>query len=253
MNNIERRQTILGYLREKGSVNTIDLAKELNVSSMTIRRDLSRFADEGIVSLEYGGAILIDGSLHELSMNMKQDERQQEKQRIAAYCAQRVHNGDTVFLDAGTTVAEIAKLLTHHSDLTVMTHSLLVANILANASDVRLIMCPGIFRSKSMAFMGQLTDDFVSSFKIDTLFLGVEGVEVDHGTSTPDVTDGITKTALVNASSQIICAADSSKIGKITFYSICPIRDITTLVTDKNVDPAQVRALEENGLEVILA
>ena len=231
MRGTERRLAILQVIRENGHADSSDLAERFGVSTMTIRRDLAKLQEEGLVTTEYGGAVLNEGTLYEHDMYMKQLEYQEEKVRIAERCASLVHEGEAVFLDSGTTVLELARILARRSDITVMTHSLLVANAFTSSA-CDFVMCPGTFRPKSMAYMGQLTDRFVAGFRFDRMFLSVEGVDAGLGVSVPDITDGITKAAIVDSSNWVCCMADSSKLGQNFHCRICGWDKIDMLVTD---------------------
>lgn len=245
MRGIERKLAIMKQIQAEGQASIAELSDQYQVSTMTIRRDLMKLAEEGLVTLEYGGAVLNTGAMFEYNMPMKECEYRQEKIRIAKACAAYIKEGDSIFLDAGTTVCELAKVLVNRKNITVMTHSLLVANIFA-ASDIDLIMCPGKFRAKSMAYMGQLTDQFLTSFHIDKLFLAVEGVEAETGVSVPNIQDGVTKQNLMKCSKWIACMADSSKFGKTFHYNICEMSQIDLLVTDTGIDDEKVKRYEQN-------
>ena len=153
MNAIERKRYILNELQRNGSVVITDLAERIQVSSMTIRRDLNAMAEDGMVTLEHGGAVLNNGSLFECNMSFKSEINATEKQRIAAKCMEYINEGDSIFLDAGTTPNEVAVLLRGKRNISVLTHSLMVANTTANMRNIKLIMCPGEFRENSMAFL----------------------------------------------------------------------------------------------------
>lgn len=233
MRGTQRRLTIMTLLQKTGHVEVSELAEQFGVTTMTIRRDLTKLQDDGLVIMEYGGAFLKSGLLSEHDMSMKQLEHADEKNRIAKACSNYIKDGDSIFIDAGTTVAEITKFLSPFKNLTIMTHSLLAANLLSDL-DVTLVMCPGKYRPKSMAFMGQLTDAFISNFRFDLLFLGVEGI-TEQGVFVPDITDGITKRNLKEHAARVICAADSSKINKDYHYRICELQRIDALVTDAEI------------------
>lgn len=231
----ERKLEIMKYLQSNGHVECTELAEKFGVSTMTIRRDLAKLEKEGLVTMEYGGAVLNNGGNFEHSMTMKQVQFVEEKMRIAKKCASYIKDGDIIYLDAGTTVCELAKLIGNRNNITVMTHSLLVANALA-ATDVNLIMCPGHYRQKSMAYMGQLTDQFISSFRVDKLFLGVEGVHKETGVSVQNSRDGVTKAKLIHQAKWVCCMADSSKFEHEYYYNISDWNSIDILVTDTGLD-----------------
>lgn len=250
MRGIERKLSIIKDVQEHGQADINELAEKYGVSTMTIRRDLTKLSEEGLVTLEYGGAVLNKGAFVEYSMHMKEAEFLEEKQRIAKECASYIKEGDAVFLDAGTTVCEIAKCIANYKNITVMTHSLLVANILSG-SDLNLIMCPGQFRKKSMAYMGQFTDDFIDMFQIDKLFLGVEGVDFKQGLSVPNIEDGITKRHLIKHAKWTVCLADHSKFDQACYHKICDLKEIDQLVTDNGLQN-DIKKRYENKIKLIV-
>ena len=248
MNAIERKRYILNELQRNGSVVITDLAERIQVSSMTIRRDLN-----AMVTLEHGGAVLNNGSLFECNMSFKSEINATEKQRIAAKCMEYINEGDSIFLDAGTTPNEVAVLLRGKRNISVLTHSLMVANTTANMRNIKLIMCPGEFRENSMAFLGPLTDDFIQHFQIDTLFLSLEGIDLNDGLSVVDVQDGHTKKVLVEKAKRVICIADHSKFNKSFFYKIAPVADVDLVVTDTGLDAATQELFRQNNVPLVLA
>lgn len=253
MNAIERKRYILNELQRNGSVVITDLAERIQVSSMTIRRDLNAMAEDGMVTLEHGGAVLNNGSLFEYNMSFKSEINATEKQRIAAKCMEYINEGDSIFLDAGTTPNEVAVLLRGKRNISVLTHSLMVANTTANMRNIKLIMCPGEFRENSMAFLGPLTDDFIQHFQIDTLFLSLEGIDLNDGLSVVDVQDGHTKKVLVEKAKRVICIADHSKFNKSFFYKIAPVADVDLVVTDTGLDAATQELFRQNNVPLVLA
>ena len=253
MDTASRKKYIFDLLQEKGTVNVSELANELKVSTMTIRRDLSQFAKEGIVSLEHGGALLIAGSLFEYSMGQKGKIYLEEKKRIAQESARHINEGDCVYIDAGTTPAEVARLLLeiNKKDITVISHSLLVANILSQNESINFIMCPGQFRHKSMAYMGQMTDDFIERFKIDKLFLWVEGINIEDSVTVPDISDGATKKSIIKCSKVVICVADSSKFKNDYLYKIEKTDNLDVIITDKGIDEEIVRKARKRNINLL--
>ena len=253
MKAIERRQFILQMLQTHGSVNIAELAERLEVSSMTIRRDLNSFAEEGLITMAHGGAILNKGSLFEFNAFYKQSEKTIEKKMMAQEAIGYINEGDSVFLDSGTTVKEVADLCVTKKNIVILTHSLLVANALSESDSVRVVMCPGEFRKISMAYMGPLTTEFISKFKIDTLFLGVEGVDLDSGVSVPDILDGATKISLVEQAERIICIADHSKFNKSFLFKICPLEKLDLIITDANLDRETIENFKRHDIPLIVS
>jgi DeoR family fructose operon transcriptional repressor len=195
--------------------------------------------------------VLNNRSLLEYNMSEKQEQNIEEKKEIARKSLEYIGEDQTLFLDAGTTVNELAKLIVNKHKLNVVTNSLLVANTLAGAENIRLIICPGVFREKSMAVMGQLTDQFVNMFSIDIMFLGVEGVNLNDGITVPDIADGTTKHNVQIRAKKTICLADSTKFKKSYFFRICDVTDVNTIITGKGLSNKIAEEYKEAGINLI--
>lgn len=245
----ERKQHILKTLQEKGSVDIAELADQLEVSSMTVRRDLKALAVNGAVTIEQGTAVLNDGALREYDLLFNHGVNVEQKRRIASYCAGLVSEGDSVFLDAGTTVKEIALELRGKRNVNLLTDSMLAANAVAGLKHSKLIMCPGEYRELSAAFLGPLMDDFVRNFQIDVLFLSTEGIDLD-GVSVVDVIDGHSKRVLIEQARKVVCVADSSKFGKSLFYNVAPLDKINLVVTDSGLGDDEFDAMVQAGIAI---
>lgn len=243
MGMIDRKIEIAQKIRQQGKVNIADLALEYGVSTMTIRRDLARLEQDGLVTVEYGGAILKSNSLLEFNMDLKQTQFLEEKKRIAQAALNFIHDGDSIFVDAGTTACEVAHLLNQRDHLKIMTNSLLVANALSANPEIDLTICPGKYRAMSLAFIGQLTDEFLSDFRFDVLLLGIEGIA--DGIFVPDETDGITKRKLIQQSKSVVCLADHSKFGQTFHYQVAKLSDIHHLITDKDLEESKIKHFSE--------
>lgn len=251
MNRINRKQLILKKLQSTSTCSISTLAEELHVSSMTIRRDINALESNGIVTLENGFVVLNSGSLFEFNISQKQTIYLEEKKRIAKKALEFINDGDSIFLDAGTTPNQLASLLNSKKNVFVLTHSLLVANSVANMNNIRIVMCPGEFRQASSAYMGPLTNEFVSQFQIDTLFLGVDGITLENGVSVPDIIDGFTKKCLLQNAKKVICIADSSKFGNNLLYCIAPLSKIDLIITDSNLDKKTFDLYTKNHISII--
>ena len=249
---VERRRIILEVLQQKGSADINELSERLHVSSMTVRRDLKELAGTGSISIRQGTAVLNDGALREYNMLVKHDINIEEKRRIAQKCFEYVSDGDSIFLDAGTTVKELAELICRcNESVNILTHSLLAANALRGINNSRLIMCPVEYRDMSMAFLGALADDFIQRFQIDVLFLSTEGVSISDGLSVVDVADGHAKRIMIEHAKKVVLMADSSKFEKTFFYKIAPVSSIDVIVTDTDLDDSQYEEYQLAGVEVV--
>lgn len=243
MGMIDRKIEIAQKIKQQGKVNIAALASEYGVSAMTIRRDLARLEKEGLVNVEYGGAVLKNNFLFEFDMDQKQSLYPEEKKRIAQAALDFIQDGDSVFIDAGTTTCEAAHLLGRRSNLKVMTNSLPAANILSSVKDMDLTLCPGKYRTMSRSFLGPLTDEFLSAFHFDVLLLGVEGIE--DGIFVPDETDGMTKKKLIRQSKTVICLADHSKFGQTFYYKIAGLDAVDHIITDTGLEKEKMNFFSE--------
>lgn len=252
MKTIKRRKEIMDQLEKNNSVSITELSEELKVSSMTIRRDLSLFAEQGIVTLIHGGAVLNHGTTLVHSMPFKEEKFREEKKRIASFCANLIHEGSSVFIDCGSTTKEVAEAILQKKNIVVMTNSLPVSNILSTAKNIKLIMVPGVFREKTQGFFGQMTSSFISNFKIDILFLGANGLDLKQGATSPEIIDSETKRSLVKQATKVVLVIDHTKIGVSSFMTVATLKEIDTLVTDKAADPEIIEELKNQGIEVFL-
>lgn len=226
------------------------LAETMGVSGMTIRRDLARFAKQGIVTTTHGGAVLNKGATIELACADKQGQMTEEKQRIGQAAAALVSEGDAVFIDCGTTPAQVAAALVSRRNITVATNSLLAASLLSHAPGLKLLMVPGVFREMSMGFIGSVATDYVRRLRFDYLFLGAEGIDAGVGATVPDVDDAETKRALVGSAREVMVLADHTKLGKAYFFVAAPPERITRVVTGEEAPGELVQGLERSGLQI---
>lgn len=252
MKAIKRRRDIIEYLEANQTAYISELSEHLNVSAMTIRRDLNAFAEQGLVTLIHGGAVLNRGVSFTYSRRFRKQKLHAEKRRIAQYCANLVNEGSSVFIDCGSTPEEIAEMLVNKKNIVVLTNSLPVANILSAAKNLKLIMAPGVFYDKPQGFLGQFTTEFISRFKIDILFLGGDGIDSQRGATNPDIIDSSTKRSLVKQAVRTIFAADHTKLGTSSFISIADLKELSLVVTDTGADAQIVTELRSHGLEIVL-
>lgn len=252
MKTTKRRKDILEQLEKHKSVNITELSELLDVSSMTIRRDLNLFAEQGIVTLVHGGAVLNRGAAIIHNMPFKEEILREEKNRIASFCANLVNEGSSIFIDCGSTTKEIAETILQKKNIVVMTNSLPVSNILSTAKNIKLIMLPGVFREKNQGFFGQMTSEFVSNFKIDILFLGAEGLDINQGATSPDIVDAETKRSLVKQATKVVLVIDHTKLGVSSFMTVATLKEIDTIVTDKDANSELIEELRNQGVEVFL-
>jgi DeoR/GlpR family transcriptional regulator of sugar metabolism len=214
-----------------------ELAKKFNVSVMTIRRDLRKFENQDVILISQGTVYLNKSVGSEESYILKKDKMIAEKIRIAQKAIEYINDGEVVYIDCGTTCAQIAEeLAKSNKNVTVMTSSILVVNALFMAENIDLCMLPGKYREKSIGFIGDLTIDFVRKFYFDKAFMGAEGIDTEYGISLPHLEEGLTKQAIARQANTVFVVTDHSKFSLKTLYSYADYNDIDYIITDSNPD-----------------
>lgn len=249
MRRVDRLGLILDQVGSNGSTSVEDLAQQLGVSGATVRRDLRLLADQRLLSRTHGGAVG-DRVSYELPLRYRGGQRSEQKRRIAATAAQLVAEGSTVGITGGTTTTEVARALASRQELTIVTNAINIAAQLAVRPNLRLVVTGGIARAASYELVGPMAEDTISSFNLDVVLLGVDGIEAAAGCTTHDGVEAHTNAVLVERSQRTIVVADSSKIGRVAFARICALGDVDALITDTAADPTAVAVLRDAGVEV---
>lgn len=247
----ERRQHILSLIQNEGRVLVGDLSRDLGISQITIRKDLEYLQSRGLVQRTHGGALRIQASaLFDPSLQEKQKQHSQEKQRIAAAAVRMVEEGQCIMLDSGTTTTAIAHELRKFSQLTVITNAVNIAAELAS-TNFEVILIGGSLRKNSFSLVGPLAEDVLQEMHADILFLGVDGFDPEVGLTTPNFLESRVNRAMVKASRRIVAVCDSTKFGRRSLSRIVPPAAVHTVITDRNLSAENVEALRTQNIEVI--
>jgi DeoR/GlpR family transcriptional regulator of sugar metabolism len=251
----QRQTLILARVREDGGVRVADLARELGVSDMTVRRDLDILDSRGLIEKVHGGATALPGSaLFEPGFAAKSSLQEYEKESIAEAAMALVVPGTAIGISAGTTTYSLARRLIDVPGLTVVTNSVPVADVLhrAGRADQTIILTGGV-RTPSDALVGPFAVAALRTIHLDQVFLGVHGMDPRSGFTTPNVLEADTDRALAAAGRRLIVVADSSKWGVIGISSIATLDEADTLVTDAGLDEAARHIAAERIRELIIA
>ncbi|MBI2941860.1 MAG: DeoR/GlpR transcriptional regulator [Chloroflexi bacterium] len=247
-----RRDRLLNELLRNGGVTVSALSEDLQVSEATIRRDLELLEQEGLLRRTHGGAVVVDtaGAL-ELSVREKSTLNIEEKRRIGLAAAALIESGHTIALNGGTTTAQVARSIRHHTNVTVVTNAVNVVLELAKRPGITLISTGGRLRANSLELVGPLAEHTLREIYVDKAFIGVNGFTPEHGLTTFDETEALTNRAMIRAARRVIVVADHTKLNRVAFSRIGTIDQVHTLITDAGADPEVLAALRRAGLEVI--
>ena len=251
----QRRATILGLVEDSGAVRVSELVDQLGVSDMTVRRDIEQLATEGLVERVHGGALAVGSrSSEEPGFTAKSALMQSQKSAIAQAAAQLVEPGAAIGISAGTTTYEFALAVRSVPDLTVVTNSVPVAQLLhESGTPGQTVVLTGGVRTPSDALVGPVAVAALRMLHVDRLFLGVHGMDARAGLTTPNLVEAETNQALVQTARQVVVLADHTKWGTVGLSTIIPLSSVDLLVTDAGLGPRARTAVSEAGVEVVLA
>jgi DeoR family fructose operon transcriptional repressor len=251
----ERQQAMAQLVVERGRVSVNEVAEQFDVTTETVRRDLSALERIGLVRRVHGGAVPASAlAVIEAGLGERDQANTEAKDRIADAALDLLPPaGATVLLDAGSTTSRLARQLPRDLRLTVVTHAVPVAARLAGSPNVDLHLLPGRVRPTTQAAVGADTVIAIERIRADVAFLGTNGLSIDHGLSTPDRDEAAAKRAMVTAARQVVCLADSSKVGTEASIRFAELADVDVVVTDAGISAADRRALERAGVEVVVA
>ena len=242
----ERREKITELLDKNGSVQVEDLARESEVSTMTIRRDLLKLQENGKIERCYGGAV----AKQEITYVDKQTSNHKEKAAIAERCAEYVMPGNTVFLDAGTTTYEIAKRIMDVPDILVVTNDLEIAQLLKNSS-VELYICGGYIQKSTGSMFGHYAMQMLEDFKFDIGFFGAASINNVFEVMTPTIAKKWLKRKTTNQCGKSYLAVDSSKFGRQAMAKINCLSDYSAVVTGRTFTQKEQLTLQQMGAVVV--
>jgi DeoR/GlpR family transcriptional regulator of sugar metabolism len=250
----QRQAHILELLRRSGAVRVADLVQDLGVSDMTIRRDLGVLAEAGLVQKVHGGATLVsDSAAYEPSFAAKSTLQQEAKSAIAVAAAALVDPGMAIGMSAGTTTHALAGELLDLPGLTVVTNSVHIADLLyQHGRGDQTVLLTGGTRTPSDAYVGPLAVHALHSIHVDLVFMGVHGMTLETGFTTPNLLEAETNQALVEAGRRLVVVADHTKWGVVGISSFARLDEADVLITDGDLDPEALATLEENVGELIL-
>ncbi|MBN2274481.1 MAG: DeoR/GlpR transcriptional regulator [Bacteroidales bacterium] len=249
----QRREKIFELIREDGQAKVTDLSRIFKVTEVTIRQDLERLENEGLIIREHGGAYLKNIDMKVRNLQLQNQENMAQKMAIARKAVEYINDGDTIILDSGSTTTEIAKIINEYKNLTVITNALNIALILGAQAGINVIVTGGEFKAPTLSLTGQKAADFFQNLHVDRLFLATAGIALKSGLTYPGISDICVKRAMIDSADEIYLVADSSKMGKNSFASLGALSLINCLITDSNITKEDIEWLNSNEIPFIIA
>ncbi len=244
-----RQHHILEMLAREGEVSVEDLASRLDVSVMTVRRDLSVLSRAGSLSRTHGGAMLSRAGTVEFSFHEKGNQCAEAKQAVAQAVARLVKPGMAISLDTGTTTLQVARAITEIEGLTVLTTSLAIASALYVHENIRLVLLGGTVRKGSPDLSGPLTEENLRHFRVDLAVLGADAACSD-GVFTNDINVARVSGIMIEAAGKAVLAVDSSKFTQHAFVKYADWNGFAMVVTNDDLVQETRHWLKETGVDV---
>jgi DeoR/GlpR family transcriptional regulator of sugar metabolism len=246
----ERRERILDVVKAMGYSSVAELGERFGVSEMTVRRDLGKLEEQGLVRVVHGGVSAVTDLLAPVEFQFRTHHHMAAKRAIAAHAATMVESGSVIALDAGTTVLELARRVPSGRNLTVVTHSLPAMSAVARRDGVRLIGLAGTYEPDLQVFAGQLALAPLSQLHVQTLFLATSSIW-DGAMRATNSHEVEMKQALLRVADRVVLLADSSKFEYSSLMMVADLSTVTTLVTDDGLPAAARARVRAAGVELV--
>ncbi|MCJ0743177.1 DeoR/GlpR family DNA-binding transcription regulator [Pedobacter montanisoli] len=248
----ERHQFIINKIQKDQYINVIELCKDLKVSSVTIRKDLKLLEDKSLLFRTHGGATLNNPYAVDRPVNEKEKIQSSEKNKIGMAATKLIKANDSIVIASGTTLLYFVKNIPSGLNLTAVSSSLNISLELMRYPDVEVIQLGGLLRKSSSSVLGAYAEQVLQDFYFNTLFLGVDGIDLEHGLTTTNAMEAHLNRKMIDVSQKVVVLADSTKFGKRGFGKICGFEDVDHIITDKGVSEQIINHLESMGVTVTL-
>ena len=252
MNKSVRQSEIFNLVKKHQTCTIAELAEQLNVSGETIRRNVKRLVDDGLVLKVHGG-ITLPFLEHEPPLLKRMATQINEKKAIAQTVAGQIENGDSVIIDSGSTTAYVAQALKDHKNLTVITNSSYIANQLAGINQNRVFMAGGELGIHDGAAYGPCAIEFISQFETQKAVLSMAAVHKDKGCMDHHLCEAELSKTIIKQAQTVIVATDASKFGRTSLMKVCELDQIDILITDEQPEELLRLRLEQAKVDTIVA
>ena len=249
MNFQERKKIILQMTDLKGSVSVNEIAESLQISEITVRRDLAILSEKGLIYRTHGGAMKVSLAKDSFSFANKVAVNVENKDYICGLANDYIKDGQTIFIDCGSTVFRLCELV-RNKQIKLITNSLPVVYELIN-SQVSINLIGGELDKDRNAVHGKMAEEHICRYKADYAFIGTDGISIKNGLSAnSELEAGITQSMIQN-SNKVILLCDSTKLEKDKYFKFAPLSSISTILTDKKADDGILKKYKKEKIEII--
>jgi DeoR/GlpR family transcriptional regulator of sugar metabolism len=248
----DRLETVLEILGRTGYRSVSELAADLRVSEMTVRRYLDKLEQKELIKRTHGGAFAGQDMI-EVDYRVRETVRRAEKEAIGRLAWTLIQSGESVFVDAGTTAAYLAAAMDDTRRITVVTNSTIILQSLENRSNIETILLGGKVHGASHSLIGPIAEEVVRQFRFTKAFLGAAGINLEEGLTQSNIDEVPVKKRVAANSKEVIVLADSSKFNRDVLVMFLRLDQVHTVVTDSGIPPEHRRSLEEQGIRVLVA
>ena len=249
----ERRRRIASIVSGQGSCSIAELARMLNVSEMTIHRDLTALEHMGVLRKTRGGALAAEPYLIPVDYQGRLQSSQVEKDAIGRAAAELIRDGDTIILEASTTSLSVARHCRRFSNLIVYTNSPLVVIEMAPRPGVEVYCCGGLLSKRTMCIVGPDAERLFSTIRADKCFVGANGLTLEDGVTDPLPLEASVKRRMVEVSQEVYVVVTHEKFGRLSSQVSVPLQAIDAIITDAGTGEEYCRAFTERGVRVVVA
>jgi len=243
----ERQKTIMERLEADGEVRLGDLKSMFDVTEMTLRRDLEKLEQEGLLRRIFGGAILVG---RDIALKDRTGVMAEEKARIGRLAASLIQPGDYVFIDGGTTTIEVARAIKPGLDITVVTNALNVAHELQEKK-IATIVTGGMILEATSTLIGPFAESLVGSMAYTRVFLGTTGLSAQHGFSNSNMYEAEIKKTAIRKAAEVNVVVDHTKFGGKELISFAGLGQVHRMITDRLPEPPLLAACREAGMDIM--
>ena len=246
----ERQDKIVKYLEKVEKATIEDIMSLLKISRSTVRRYVIDLERKNLIIRTRGGALKKKYFKYEFSLNEKKDLNLDKKKKIAQIAKRFINEGDIIYISGGTTTLELAKILFDVKDLVVFTNAINILLELVNNSEIRVKLVGGDFRKKTFSMVGQEAINFLDRYNFNKAFVGVNGISMVEGFTTPNELEAIVDGEVIKRSKEVFILADETKFGAVAFSNICKIENVDYIITNKLINSNLVRDIQKNEVKI---